>query len=135
MFSCGTRPIEREVDVVEEHLSVRQGDGQVAGDERDVAGVDELLQLGAGQAERGGPDADDVALGQRRGHDALAVDEGPVVAVQVPDLVRVADPAQFRVVAGDAQVGDDDVVVRGAADPQHLGRQPADHAGLAVRRR
>ncbi len=123
---------EREGDVVEQDLAAPQGDGQVAGDERDVAGVNELLQLVARQAERGGPDADDVALGQRRGHDLLAVDEGAVVAVQVDDLVGGADVAQLGVVARDAQIGDDDVVVGSTADPQHLGRQPADHAGLAV---
>src|SRR5206468_6559232 len=123
---------EREADVVEQDLAVAQGDGQVAGDERDVAGVDELLQLAAGQPERGGPDADDVAFGQRRGPDLLAVDEGPVVAVQVDDLVAAGGPGQLGVVAGDAQVGAVVVVVRGAVVLLHLVRQLAALAGRAV---
>ena len=44
---------EREADVVQQHLAAGQPDGQAAGVERDVTGVDELLQLVADQTEAG----------------------------------------------------------------------------------
>jgi hypothetical protein len=56
--------------------------------------------------------------------DPLAVDVCPAVAAQVDDLeaaVRVA--AQLRVMPGDIEVPQRDVVVRMPPDPDRLGRQ------------
>ena len=81
---------EREADLVEEDLAAGQGDGQLLGVERDVAGVVELLELVADEAEGGEADADDVGLGEDGAFDPLAVDERAVVAALVRDLVSAA---------------------------------------------
>jgi hypothetical protein len=120
---------EREADIVKDHLAARQLDPQVARHQRDVAGVDELLQFVADEPVAGAADADDVALGDRSGQDALAVDERAVEAVQVDDLeLALAHPAQLSVVAGHAQVAHDNVIARLTADAQRLGRQRANRA-------
>ena len=95
------------------------------------AGVGELLQFPADQPERAGADTDDILLRQGREHDALAIDEGAVMAVKVDDAVCAGHVAQFGVVAGDGRVGDDDVVVERPADAQRLGGQWPDHARVA----
>jgi hypothetical protein len=123
---------EREAHPVQQHLAAGQAHGEVLHAQRDFAGVDELLQFLPDEMERGRPDADDVRLGHRGGGHPLAVDERAVVAGQVGDLVpAAAGPAQLGVVAGDAEVGDDDVVVGRAPDPQPPGGQPHDRAGRA----
>jgi hypothetical protein len=80
----------------------------------------DLEQLAAGQPERGIAEADGVPLGQYRRGDPLLVDEGAVVAAQVHDAVSARRRAQLGVVAGDAEVGDHDVVVRYPADAPRL---------------
>ena len=95
------------------------------------AGVGELLQFPADQPERAGADTDDIRLRHRRERDALPIDEGAVMAVQVDDAVCAGHVAQFGVVAGDIRVGDDDVVVERPADAQRLGGQWPDHARVA----
>ncbi|MGX1501804.1 UNVERIFIED_CONTAM: hypothetical protein RKD43_000429 [Streptomyces graminofaciens] len=98
-----------EGDVVQEGLAAPvHGDRQVLHVERDLAGVDELLELVTDQHERGVPHADDVACPHRRPVDGRAVEVGAVVAAEVDDLVRAVGPgAQFRVPPGDHQVVDD----------------------------
>ena len=95
--------------------------------ERDVAFVDVLLQHAAGQPERGVADRDDVVLCQLRLVDLVAVDVGAVVAAEVEDLVAPGGRhPQLGVELGDAEVGQDDVVVRTAADLQHPRRLELD---------
>jgi hypothetical protein len=60
---------------------------RVLGGEGDVAVVDELPELAAGEPERGTADADQVLFGQHLLGDPLPVDERPVVAAEVDDLV------------------------------------------------
>ena len=107
---------------VQQDLAAGKPDGEVAGRHRDVPGIDELLQLSAGKAEGGAPDADDVLLTQGRGGDLLAVDVGPVVAAKVDDLVAAVHVAEFSVMPGHVKVVDDHVVVGCPANPQHGGR-------------
>src|SRR5262249_36095812 len=106
-----------ERHVVEQGLAAAvDGDRQVLDVERDLAGVDVLLQLVADEAERGVADPDDVTGGDRGAGDGPAVEEGAVVTVEVDDLVRpVHMGAQLRVPTGDDQVVDDHVVVAAAA--------------------
>lgn len=90
-------------------------------------GVTDLLQVLADQPECAGSDPDDIALGKRRGTDALPVDEGAARAIQVHDAADARHEAQLGVVAGDGGVGDDDVVVRRPAQAQAPGgRRQAD---------
>ena len=95
----------------------------------------DLDQLASGQPERGVAEADGVPLGQRRLGDPLLVDEGAVVAAQVHDAVPARRRAQLGVVAGDADVGDHDVVVRHPADaprrPAHVVDQRDVRPGIA----
>ena len=77
----------RERDVVQQHLAARYLHHQVLGREGDFAVVHELDELAVLEAERRVPDADQVLLGQHLGGHPLAVDVGPVVAVEVDDLV------------------------------------------------
>jgi hypothetical protein len=125
---------EREAHVVQQHPPAGQRHCQLAGRQRDIAGVDELLQFVPDELERGGPDADDVDLGHRRRGDPLAVEVGAVVAAEVDDLVAAAQaPAQLGVIPGHAQVGHDHVVVRRPADPQHGGAHAHHGARRPVR--
>ena len=66
------------------------------------------------------PDGDDVAFAQDRRTDPGAVDERPVAAA-VLDLGAQRRKHQRRVVAGGQHVGNDDVVVVGAADGDRTG--------------
>ena len=77
---------DRERHVVQQHLAAGL-DHQFLGGEGDVAVVDELPELAAGEPERGAADADQVLFGQDLLGDPLAVDERPVVAAEVDDLV------------------------------------------------
>ena len=95
--------------------------------------VGDLEQLAAGQPERGVAEADGVALGQRRGRDPLFVDEGAVVAAQVHDAVPVRRRVQLGVVAGDAGVGDHDVVVRHPADAPCLASRAGEQRAVEQR--
>ncbi len=127
---------DAEADVVEQDLLgalVLDLDGQVAGREGDRAGVDELLELVADQDEAGVTDGQAVLRPHQLALDGVAVQEDPVVAAEVDDLVAaVGQLAKLGVVAGDLEVGDDDVVVQRAADPDgaHPGGQVADHRRL-----
>ncbi len=112
-------------------------DGQMARGEGHLTGVDELLQPVADDPERGVADADDVgraeqlraALGDR-----LAVDVGAVVRAEVADLhAPVGRRVELRVVAGDLQVRDDQVVLQGTADAHHAAeRELVERGGAAV---
>jgi hypothetical protein len=76
-------------------------------------------------------DADDVQLGHRGRGDPDAIDERPVVAAHVHDLVLPAGHrAQLGVAAGHGEVIDHDVAVRSPADQHRLaGRQRDDRGG------
>ncbi|CAM5647710.1 hypothetical protein SGRIM119S_07092 [Streptomyces griseorubiginosus] len=111
---------DTEGDVLEDLLAAVDRDGEVAGGEGDLAGVDELLQAVADDPEGGVADTDDVrgaeqqraALGNR-----LAVDVRAVVRAQVADLhAAVGHRVELGVVAGDLEVGDNQVVLQGTAD-------------------
>ena len=69
-------------------------------------------------------DADDVPIGQQRGHDTLPIDEGAVKAVRVHDAASGRHVAEFGMVAGDAEVGNHDVVIQLPADAQRPGGHP-----------
>jgi hypothetical protein len=103
------------------------------GDGRQATGtfVGVLAQLAAAEPERGVADADDVLFRQHLARDPLAVDVCPAVTAQVDNLeaaVRVA--AQLRVMPGDIEVPQRDVIARMPPDPDRLGRQ-----GMRVRHR
>ena len=104
-----------EADVVDEPLLLHH-DGQVVSDERDRTGVLELVQPPAVEEELVPPDRDHVAGAQRRPAHLLSIVERAVAAAEVHDLVALGGPAQFGVVAGRTQVGQDDVVVRSPPD-------------------
>ena len=75
-------------------------------------------------------------LGQHLAGYPLAVDERPVVAAEVDDLVAAGGRlAQFRVVPRHVEVGQDQVVVGYPADAHGLGRQRHPGGGPAVHAR
>ena len=88
---------EREADVVEQDLAAGQGDGQVAGD---AARRPRCRRTPAARCRTGGtwtgpmPTMSPSVSGADA--DLLAVDEGPVVAAQVDDLVRRWRPGAAR---------------------------------------
>lgn len=120
----------REGDIVEQGLAAPvHGDRQVLYIERDLTGVDELLQHVADQRELGVTDADDVTGGDRGTADQLAVEIRAVVRAEVDDLVRAVRMCpQFGVPVRDGQVVDDEVVVGAAADPYGMDG-PRPHGG------
>ena len=123
----------READIVEQDLALGRTDDESLGDQGDVAGVGEFLEFVADNAKGRVPDSDDVVYIQHRGSDAPAVDERAVVATEIDDLVlSVARLAEFRVVPGHDQIGHDNVVVGGAADPQPSGPHLDGRDRLAV---
>ena len=87
-----------EADVVQQHLAAWQPHGEPAGVKRDVAAVDELLQLVPDEPEGGHADADDVGLGHHGLGDPLPIHERAVMAAEVGDLVIASRPAQYGVV-------------------------------------
>lgn len=116
---------DRERDVIEERLAAPvHGDRQALDVERDLTGVDELLQRVADQAERGVADAHDVPGRDPGAGDRCAVEVGAVVRAEVDDLVRAVGPRpQLGVTAGDGQVVDHEVVVGAAAEVHGPGGQ------------
>ncbi len=122
-------------DLVEQRLAAPvDGDGEFLDIEGDLAGVDVLLQLVADQAERGVADADDVTGRDRGPVDGLPVEERAVVAAEVDDLVRaVRAGPQLRVVPGDGQVVDDQVVVAGPGRCGRSGRAAGARRSAAGR--
>ena len=79
------------------------------------------------------PDADDVVLGQRGGGDLLAVDERSVVAAEVDDFVAAGRClAQFGVMPGDGQVGQDEVIFGRPADAQPAAGRGQHHRRVPV---
>ncbi|CAM5612845.1 hypothetical protein SVIOM74S_10460 [Streptomyces violarus] len=136
-------------------LAAVDRDGQVAGREGHLTGVDELLEPVADDPERRVADADDIgraeqlraALGDR-----LAVDVRAVVRAQVADLhAAVGRRVELGVVPGDLEVRDHQLVLQGTADAHHAAegelvergraavavdrRRPRDAAGALLLRR
>ena len=122
---------QAEADVLDERAAVDL-DRQSHRLEADLAGVDVLLERVADEPEDAMADADDIELLQARLLDQPAVDEGPVVAAEVGELIAARrEPVQLGVVARDEQVVEDDVVLRCPADPDEPGglvdgAQPAE---------
>ena len=112
---------DAEGDVLEDVLAAVDRDGQVAGGEGDVTGVDELFEPVADDAEGRVADADDVVAGRAADAaalgDRLAVDVGAVVRAEVADLhAAVGGRVELGVVARDLEVGDDQLVLERTAD-------------------
>ena len=113
---------EGEADVVDERAPVATGDGQADRLEGDLAGVDVLLQPAIHESKLAVAHANEVELAHRRPSGARPVDERPVGAAEVDDLVGpVSQGADLGVMAGHLQVVEDDVVVLGPADPHVRG--------------
>ncbi len=124
---------DRKAHMVEQYLAARDPHGQILRDERDVALVDELPQFVTDEAERRTSDAEDVCFRHGRRGYRFSVDERPVVAAQVHDLVPAATRVpQLGMVPGDAEVRHDEVVVGPAPDAQHLDRRAHHRCGPAV---
>jgi hypothetical protein len=97
---------------------------------------DELDEFAALEVERRVADADKIGFGQQLGGHLLTVDIDAVVAAQVDDLVVSGGCfAQFRVVPGNVEVGQDQVVAGDAADAHGPGRQRHPRRGAAVHAR
>ncbi len=132
-----------EGDVPQDLLAAVDRDGQVPGGEGDLTGVDELLEPVADDPERRVADADDVGraeLDRAALGDRMAVDERAVVRAEVADLqAAVGRGVELGVVAGDLEVGDDQVVLQGTADAHHTAYRELVERGRAavavVRRR
>jgi len=125
---------------IEEDLAVWQFDRQVPGNKRGTSAIDEPVQLIPGYPEGGPPDADDVLLRHDGPADPAPVNERPVMAVKIGDLVAAATQiAQLGVHQGNTQVGHDHLIARRPADPQDARPRPrlhrpsriADHAAPA----
>jgi hypothetical protein len=111
-------PAEREADAVQQRLVALAHDEPV-GPEADVAGVDVLDEPVTLEVEQRVPDADHRRRPHRCPSHPRAVDERAVGAAEVDDVPPAVGAAhELGVVARDEQVGDDDVVVLRAADPQ-----------------
>ena len=112
---------QREADVVEQHRLLDL-DRDVVRDDRGRALVVVLVQVHAVEEELVPADGEPVAGGQRGPRHPPAVVVQAVAAVQVDEVVLGADLADLRVLAGDPEVGQHDVVVGVAADPDGAGR-------------
>ena len=136
----GARP-RRDRDVVQQRLVVLDRPChavhfQAAG-RRGGGGLGAPDQCAVPEDQVNVADGDRVAVGEQLRLDAGAVDERAVDAAVVADLGAGARRDQGRVVTGGQHVGDDDVVVAGAADLHRTrrylrrpaGTQDLEHAG------
>ncbi|MEY9489521.1 hypothetical protein RKD26_005315 [Streptomyces calvus] len=126
-----------EGDVPQDLLAAVDGDGQVAGGEGHLTGVDELLEPVADDPERRVADAHDVGGAEQLGAalgDRLTVDVRAVVRAEVADLhAPVGRGVELGVVARDLEVGDDQVVLQGTADAHHAAEgELVEGGGAAV---
>ncbi len=127
---------DREAHVVQQDLAPGDLHHQILRDQRHIAGVNVFAQLTVGQPVCGVPDADNVFLGERGGGNTLPVDKCAIVTAQVDDLVlSAAGSAQFSVMPGDTEVGEDEVIVGRSADPEPAHRQGQHRRGSPVHAR
>ena len=119
--------------MIQQDLSAADLDDQILRDQRNVASIKVFAQLTIGQPECGGPDSDNIFLGERGGGHALPIDKCSVVTAQVDNLVlSVARFAQFGMAPRDTEIGKDEVIVRRPADTQPAGGQWQHRGGPPV---
>ncbi|MEE6259351.1 hypothetical protein V1633_12720 [Plantactinospora sonchi] len=112
-----TALVECEADVVEQSSAPGHDHTEPVGVQGDPPGVDVLAQLVGVDDELVPAERQQVAGLQNGLVDPLPVDVRAVAGAEVDHAQAGRGAAQFRVVARHQQVGQDDVVVRGAADP------------------
>ena len=117
---------QREADVVEQHR-VLDLDRDVVRDDRRRTLVVVLVEAHAVEQELVPADGEHVARGERRPRHPAAVVVQAVAAVQVDEQELGAGPTDFRVLPGHPEVGQHDVVVVIASDPDRAGRVERGH--------